>query len=64
MLQRLSKLFKGSDPEYKFPLPDFKGQRKNPYDYDNLPSSKTSEELRYRAGPIHTTHVQCVLGRG
>ena len=46
-----------SDPDFKTPLPNFKGQRRDPINQTgSLPSSKTTEEMRYRTGPIHKMH--------
>lgn len=45
------------DPDFRTPLPDFKGQRRDPIGMVGpLPAMKTTEEMRYRAGPIHTLH--------
>mmetsp|Transcript_14176 Transcript_14176/g.20727 ORF Transcript_14176/g.20727 Transcript_14176/m.20727 type:complete len:125 (+) Transcript_14176:38-412(+) len=46
-----------SDPDYKTPLPDFKGQRRDPNNlHGGLPPSKTTTEMRYRPGPQHSLH--------
>lgn len=42
------------DPDYRTALPDFKGQRTDPLNLTGgLPAAKTSDEMRYRAGPIN-----------
>ncbi|CAG9335251.1 unnamed protein product [Blepharisma stoltei] len=46
--QKLSR----KDPDFKTPLPDFKGQRRDPWNYKGgIPSSKISTEMRYRHSP-------------
>ena len=50
-----------SDPDYRTPLPDFKGQRRDPYGINSsIAPAKTTTEMRYRAGPIHTLHPRMV----
>jgi hypothetical protein len=45
------------DPDFRTPLPNFKGQRRDPLNMSgSLPSSKATEEMRYRSGPIHGLH--------
>lgn len=62
----LKKFFEGSkkevkvsrkDPDFRTPLPNFKGQRRDPINMaGSLPSTKVTEEMRYRSGPIHGLH--------
>lgn len=45
------------DPDYRTPLPNFKGQRRDPINLTgSLPASKATDEMRYRSGPIHGLH--------
>lgn len=38
-----------SDPDYKTPLPNFKGQRQSPYDIRGpVPPSRKTTETRFR----------------
>lgn len=46
-----------TDTDYRTPVPNFKGQRRDPLNMTgSLPASKTTMEMRYRTGPIHTLH--------
>lgn len=50
-----------SDPDYRTPLPNFKGQRRDPLNLTgSLPANKTTTEQRYRTGPIHTLQPRSV----
>ena len=53
-----------SDPDYRTPLPNFKGQRRDPLNLTgSLPASKTTMEMRYRTGPIHTLHPRDIRAK-
>lgn len=49
-----------SDPDYRRPLPDFKGQRRDPHLPQALPASKQTTEQRYRKSPLNTLHPRDV----
>lgn len=49
------------DPDFRTPLPDIKGQRRDPDDlYSGLPATKVTTEMRYRLGHLHTLHPRSV----
>lgn len=49
------------DPDFRTPLPDIKGQRRDPDDlYSGLPATKATTEMRYRLGNLHTLHPRSV----
>lgn len=53
-----------SDPDFRTPLPDFKGKRRDPMGMTgSLPSSKRTDEARFRTGPIHKLHPRDVRAR-
>jgi hypothetical protein len=52
------------DPDYRTPLPNFKGQRRDPLNMSgSLPASKATEEMRYRSGPIHGLHPRDIRAK-
>ena len=49
------------DPDFRTPLPDIKGQRRDPDDlYSGLPASQLTTEMRYRLGHLHDLHPRPV----
>ena len=53
-----------TDPDFKTPLPNFKGQRRDPLNMTgSMPAAKTTMEMRYRTGPINTLHPRDVRAK-
>ena len=49
------------DPDFRTPLPDVKGQRRDPFDLGRgLPATKATTEERYRLGNLHELHPRAV----